>query len=287
MTAALLDGLVAGLQLGLLALGLSLLHGLAGVLNLAHGSFAVVAAVVAANLADGAGAPIGLAALAGIAAAAALAVALDRTVLRAVDAAPPDARVLLSLLLTLGVAFVVDGLLGWRYPDVALSIRVGGGPVEVLGVPMRRGALVAAGVAAATTVALVALLRGTVRGLAVRSVVQDEVGARLVGVDPARVRTLVLGVGGALAGLVAVTAAMTGPVDVRAGLDLTVQALVVAVVGGLGSVTGALLAGVLLGVVQALAAHLLGSYLTTVVLLLAAAATVLLRPRGLLGGDAS
>ena len=69
----------------------------------------------------------------------------------------------------------------------------------------------------------------------------------------------------------------------RAGFELTTFALIVTVVGGLGSVAGAFLAGVLLGVVQSLSAHYIGQYITTIILLGVAALTILVRPRGLLG----
>jgi branched-chain amino acid transport system permease protein len=114
-------------------------------------------------------------------------------------------------------------------------------------------------------------------------VIQDEVGARLVGINPSFVRTVIFALSGALAGVVAMTQAMNGPLTVNAGFELTTFALIVTVVGGLGSVAGAFLAGVLLGVVNALSAHYIGQYYTTVILLGAAALTILVRPRGLLG----
>jgi branched-chain amino acid transport system permease protein len=76
---------------------------------------------------------------------------------------------------------------------------------------------------------------------------------------------------------------MTAPLTVTSGFDLTTFALIVAVVGGLGSVAGAFLAGVLLGIVDNVSAHYIGEYITAIVLLAAAAATILVRPRGLLG----
>jgi len=117
-------------------------------------------------------------------------------------------------------------------------------------------------------------------------VIQDEEGARLCGVNPALVRTIIFGLSGILAGVVAVTRAMTTPVVSTAGIDLTIFALIVAVVGGLGSVSGAFLAGTLLGIVNTVSAFYIGSYVTTILLLLAAAATIVLRPSGLLGEGA-
>jgi branched-chain amino acid transport system permease protein len=114
-------------------------------------------------------------------------------------------------------------------------------------------------------------------------VIQDEIGARLVGINPSFVRTVIFALSGALAGVVAIAQSMSGPLTVSAGFELTTFALIVTVVGGLGSVAGAFLAGVLLGVVNALSAHYIGQYITTIILLSAAALTILIRPRGLLG----
>ena len=276
------DGIVLGLQFGLLGVGLSIVYGLGGVLNLAHGQIAVLGAIVTALRLD-AGAPAVVAVLTGLAVAGGLGLLLDRTLLRPVYRRRGESRVLLGLLLMLGVAFVVDGLLVWRYPIEALSLRVTGGPVDVLGVDMRRGSLLASGIALGTGAALVGFLRLTTLGKAVRSVIEDEVGAQLCGVNPATVRSLVLALSAVLAALVAVTRSMTSPVTVDAGIDLTILALIVAVVGGLGSVSGAFAAGVLLGIVNTVSAHYIGSYVTTIVLLGAAALTIVLRPSGLLG----
>lgn len=282
MKAVVLDGVVLGLQFGLLGVGLTVVYGLGGVLNLAHGQLAVLGAIVTALRLD-AGAPVVVAALTGLAAAGALGLVLDRTLLRAVYRRQGESRVLLGLLLMLGVAFVIDGVLGWRYPIEALSVRIAGAPVDILGVGMRRGSLLASGIALVVGVALVGFLRLTTVGKAVRSVIEDEVGAQLCGVNPATVRTLVLGLSAVLAALVAVTRSMTSPVTVDAGIDLTILALIVAVVGGLGSVSGAFAAGLLLGIVNTVSAHYIGSYITTVVLLGAAALTIVVRPSGLLG----
>jgi branched-chain amino acid transport system permease protein len=280
--AVVFDGIVLGLQFGLLGVGLTLVYGLGGVLNLAHGQLAVLGAIVAA-LAIDAGRPAGVAVLIGLAVAGLVGLVLDLTLMRPVYRRRGEPRVLLGLLLMLGVAFVIDGVLVWRYPIEALTLRIGGDPVDVLGVRMRTGSLLASAVAVAAGAVLVGFLRFATTGKAVRSVIQDEEGARLCGVNPAMVRSLVFALSGVLAALVAVTRSMTSPVTVNAGIDFTILALIVAVVGGLGSASGAFLAGVLLGIVNTVSAHYIGSYDTTIVLLVAAALTIVLRPSGLLG----
>jgi branched-chain amino acid transport system permease protein len=282
MKAVVLDGIVLGLQFGLLGVGLTLVYGLGGVLNLAHGQIAVLGAIVVALRMD-AGASAAVAILTGLALAGAVGLFLDLTLLRPVYRRRGESRVLLGLLLMLGVAFVIDGVLGWRYPIEALSLHIGGDPIDIAGVGMRTGSLLASAIAVGTGAVLAAVFRFTTFGKAVRSVIQDEIGAQLCGVRPATVRATVLALSAVLAALVAVTRSMTSPVTVDAGIDFTILALIVAVVGGLGSVSGAFLAGVLLGIVNTVSAHYIGSYVTTIVLLGAAALTIVLRPSGLLG----
>jgi branched-chain amino acid transport system permease protein len=282
MTANILDGIVLGLQFGLLAAGLTLVYGLGGVLNLAYGQMAVISAIIVA-LAMDAGVPTWPAVGLGLLAGGLLGLILDQTILRPVYRLRGEGRVLLSLLLTLGVSFIVDGFLIWRYPLKALTLRVGSGAVDILGVPMRWGSLVASAITLVTFMGLFIFFQRTSLGRAVRSVIEDEEGARLIGIDPNRMLRLILVLSGVLAALVAVTRAMVTPVDVQSGLFITVFALIVTVVGGLGSVAGALLAGIIMGIVNVIAADLIGSYISLIILLGAAAVTILIRPAGLLG----
>jgi branched-chain amino acid transport system permease protein len=282
MIANILDGIVLGLQFGLLATGLTLIYGLGGVLNLAYGQIAVVSAMTVA-LAIDAGMPALPAVGLGLLAGGLFGLLLDLTILRPVYRLRGEARVLLSLLLTLGVSFIVDGYLNWRYPLKALNLFIGGGAIEILGVPMRRGSLVASAITLVTIMGLFVFFRSTALGRAIRSVIENEDGARLIGIDPRKMLRLILVLSGVLAALVALTRSMIAPVDTTSGLSITVFALIVTVVGGLGNVVGALLAGIILGIVNVIAADLIGSYISLILLLVAAGVTILIRPAGLLG----
>ena len=282
MTANILDGIVLGLQLGLLATGLTLVYGLGGVLNLAYGQIAVISAMVVAFTMD-AGLPVLPAVAVGLIAGGLVGLILDQTLLRPVYRLHEEPRVLLSLLLTLGLSFIIDGFLIWRYPLEALSLHIRGGAIDILGVPMRRGSLVASAITLITFAGLFLFFRYTSLGLAIRSVIEDVEGSRLVGIEPKRMLRLILILSGVLAALVAITRSMVTPVDTTAGLSITVFALIVTVVGGLGSVAGAFLAGIILGIVNVVAADFIGSYISLIMLLVAAAVTILIRPAGLLG----
>ena len=282
MIANILDGLVFGLQLGLLATGLTLVYGMGGILNMAYGQIAVIAALIVSFAID-AGVPILLAIVIGLLAGGLVGLILDLTLLQPVYKLHEEPRVLLSLLLTLGLSFVIEGFLIWQFPLEALSIRVSGGVIDILGVPMRTGSLLASAITLITFAALFLFFRYTSLGLAVRSVIEDEEGARLVGIRPNQMLRLILFMSGVLAALVAVTRSMVTPVDMHAGLSITVFALIVTVVGGLGSVAGAFLAGIILGIINVVAADYIGSYVSLIMLLVAAALTILIRPAGLLG----
>jgi branched-chain amino acid transport system permease protein len=282
MRAVVLDGVVLGLALGLLGVGMTLVYGLGGVINLAYGQTVVLAAIVTSLRIDDGMSTVAACAV-GVLAAVGVSLLLDLTLLRPVYRQHGEERILLGLLLTLGAAFVVAGLLTWRYPIGALYINISGEPISILGVPMARGSIWASVIALVVGGALLLFFGGTTFGRGIRSIIQDEVGARLVGVNPSFARTVVFALSGALAGIVAVTYSMSGPLTVNAGFELTTFALIVTVVGGLGSVAGAFLAGVLLGIVNALSAHYIGQYYTSIILLAAAALTILIRPRGLLG----
>jgi branched-chain amino acid transport system permease protein len=282
MIANILDGIVLGLQFGLLATGLTLIYGLGGVLNLAYGQIAVTSAMTVALAVD-AGIPTLPAVGLGLLAGGLLGLILDLTILRPVYRLRGEARVLLSLLLTLGVSFIIDGFLNWRYPLMALNLFIEGGAVDILGVPMRRGSLVASAITLVTFAVLFVFFGRTSLGRAIRSVIENEEGARLIGIDPKQMLRLILVLSGVLAGLMVVTRSMVAPVDTKSGLSITVFALIVTVVGGLGNVVGALLAGIILGIINVIAADLIGSYISLIILLGAAAVTILIRPAGLLG----
>lgn len=282
MISLFIDGIIFGLQLSLLAVGLTLIFGLGGVLNLAHGQLAVIAGISAAGL-IGAGVNVPLAALLGVLIAGASGLVLDRSLMLMAYRYKGEARLLLGLVLTLGVSLAIEGYLNYSFPLVALSISLPILNVTLFGVVVRTTAIVAALIAILTLLSLFLFLKVTSLGKAVRSIVQNELGAELCGIDQASVRTFIFILGSLMAGLAGIAQGLTASLDVRMGMEFTIFALIVATVGGVRSINGTLAAGILLGVVNVFASFYVGTYLTFIILLTTAGLTILLRPRGLLG----
>jgi branched-chain amino acid transport system permease protein len=281
MIATLLDGIVQGLQLSLLAVGITLIYGLGGVLNLAHGQFAVFGGVAAALLVSAGLHPLASAA-GGVVSAGVLGVLVDRTLLVPAYRYRGEDRLLLGLILTLGLSFVIDGGLNYKFPEFSLTFRLPIQMVDIGGIPMRTASLAASLIAIVVFAGLAAFLRLTLTGKAIRSIIENEVGAELCGIDPGRTRTLIVCLAAMMAGIAGIAQGLFSTLGTEMGPEFTTLGLLVAVVGGVRSVNGTLAAGVLLGIVNAFASHYVGAYMAYIILLSAAVATILVRPAGLL-----
>jgi branched-chain amino acid transport system permease protein len=281
MFAILFDGVVQGLQLSLLAVGITLIYGLGGVLNLAHGQFAIVGGVAAALLLQLGLGPIA-ASLGGIASAGVLGLIVDRTLMLPAYRYRGEERLLLGLILTLGLSFVIDGYLNWKFPEFSLSFQLKVPMVEFGGIAMRTASLASSLIALVLFAALFAFLKLTLLGKSIRSIIENEAGAELCGIDPSRTRTLIVCLAAMMAGVAGVTQGLFSSLGTEMGPEFTILGLLVAVVGGVRSINGTLAAGILLGIVNAFASHYVGAYVAYIILLSFAMATILVRPAGLL-----
>ena len=280
MIAILFDGIVQGLQLSLMAVGITLIFGLGGVLNLAHGQFAVVGGIATALFIEAGVNPL-LACALGILSAGVFGLLVDRTLLLPAYRSAGEERLLLGLLITLGLSFVVNGYLDYKHANISLTLNLPTPSFEVAGVTIRTASAVAAFIAIVAFALLFAFLKGTLLGKVIRSIIQNEVGAGLCGINPGRIRTLIVTLSAMLAGLGGVAQGLFSSLGTEMGNELTSFALIVAVVGGVRSINGTLAAGVLLGIVNAFASYYVGAYLTLIILLGTAVFTILLRPEGL------
>jgi branched-chain amino acid transport system permease protein len=285
--ALLFDVMAGGLLMGglyaLIAVGLNLQYGLMRVLNVAHGEFLMIGGYLTYLLHVHLGVnPLATTLLVGPAVFAggmAVHAVLFRRLLR--QEKTREELEANSLLLSFGLLFILQNaalllwsadLKGYQYLDR---------PLRFLGAVFPANRVVAFGVAAAVTAGLFVFLKGTLAGAAVRALMQDPIGLRLMGVRVSRVHGLCFGLGVGLAAITGSLASMLFELTPFIGLPYTITGLVVIILGGLGSVAGSLLGGLILGVVEALGVHFTSPDLRTVISYAVLALVLILRPYGL------
>ncbi|MBM3531318.1 MAG: branched-chain amino acid ABC transporter permease [Alphaproteobacteria bacterium] len=279
-----LAGLSNGMLLFLIASGLSLIFGVLRIINFAHGAlfmFGAFAAVTLTGLV-----PEGLAGFAGVligatAGLAVLGAAIETGLLRRIYLAPHE----FQLLLTFALVFILGDAvkLIWGREDHSVSMpEILSGSTQALGVtfPTYRLFLIGAGIFIA--IGLWALLHKTRWGIFVRAATMDRAMLGSLGVDTRRLFTTVFVLGAALAGLGGALAAPVVSIGPGLHVQVIIDAFVVVVIGGMGSVAGAFVAALLVGLVNAFG--ILAFPGLSVVLTFALMAVVLIvRPWGLFG----
>jgi len=276
----LVQGALTSATIALVALGFSLVYGVGGIVNLAHGSFFMIGSYCA-YAASEAGAPLFLAALVGVASAMLSGVLLERLVI-----APIRHQEVAVLIATLAVAILVQSVVQFFYGGLERQLPgFVDGSVNILGVGLRQTELLA-GVAALVTIVIVLLvLTKSPTGRMVRAVAEDEEASVLVGVRPERVTLYVLAVGAGLAGLAGVLVAPYGVLTPTMWLLPLTQAFAIVILGGLGSIQGTVLASVVIGFLDRFVAFNVkdGSIKIGLVTVAVILATLVIRPQGLLG----
>ncbi|MFC7203251.1 branched-chain amino acid ABC transporter permease [Haloferax namakaokahaiae] len=273
------DGLAFGVFLALLGVGITLVFGLGEVLNLAIGTFAVLAVLVATIVVNS-GMSLTVAAIVALVAVAGFGLLVDRTILSLVYRSDGEERILLGIFTTLGLTVFLDGVLINYFPS-RYTLPLDIGTVSVGGASLTGSSLVIVAVGTIVLAILFGFLRGTFLGKATRTVFQDERGARLVGVNPRRIRTLIFVLSAAVAGLGGLVFAAGSAVAVSNGFQFTTFALIISIVGGVRSLVGAITAGVLLGLVNQFANFFVGSYIATIILFATAIVVLLVRPEAI------
>jgi branched-chain amino acid transport system permease protein len=269
-------GTSQGAVYGLVALGFVAVFAVSGVINLAQGEFAALAGLLAISAADG-GLPLPVAALLAVLAVAVVAVAMERLTVAPVK----RMTTLTSLILTLGVSTALKAamLLVWG-PDSRGLAPFSQGGLELGGVSIRGQELWILAVAAVVAVAVHRFYEGTLTGKALRACAEQPQAARLVGIPLGRASMLsflVAGVVGAVAGVIASPIAFT---SWESGLTLGLKGFVAATLGGLVSIRGAMLGGLVLGILESWTAGYVDTGLRDAVAFLVLIVVLVVRPGG-------
>jgi branched-chain amino acid transport system permease protein len=277
------SGLITGGIYAIVAIGLNLQYGLMRIMNISHGEFLMLGAYVT----WWAHTELGLSPLAFLPAVALLlflaGLLIYRLCFRRVIRSAPSVEVIeaRSLLIGFGLMYLVQNAayLAWGADLRGYSFLAE--PVEIAGARFTENRLVVFGFAVAASLLLLAALRFTLLGKAVRAMMQSPTGAQLVGIDTAVLHPVVFGAGLALAGLAGALLSMVYEISPSMGEPYTVTALIVITLGGLGSSAGCLIGGLLLGLVEAFGMHFTNPSLKMLLSYGVFIAVLLARPKGL------
>jgi branched-chain amino acid transport system permease protein len=275
-----LHGLLDGVYYLLIALGLSLIFSLGGIVNLAHGAFYAIGAYLTVVLAEHFG--FGGALVLSPVAVALLGILIERFLFRPFYRRDP----ILSLLLTFGLAMVAEQALRMIFGAPPLSFAIPDalrGQVFIGDFFYSRYRLVLLGVAVVCVIGIWLLLNRTPFGRVVRAGVQnpDMVGALGISLEPYMATVAALGIG--LAGLAGVLLAPIYSIHPAMGQEIITPAFVVVVIGGLGSFRGVVVAALLVGLVKGMTVAAGFAQFSTAVIYAMMLVVLLVRPRGLFG----
>jgi branched-chain amino acid transport system permease protein len=277
----LVNALVLGCLYACIAIGFSLVWGVLNVINLIHGSFIVLGSYLAWGLYQSLSIPPWYALVVAAPLFFILGYLLQRLLLNRVITAP----VLVTLTLTFGLDLILNNAMIYFFKADyrKLSLNPPMGSVSLFNVVVPVDRLLATVFALALTLVLYLVLRRLRVGRAIVAVRLDRDAAVLMGVDVKSIYAIAFGLGAALAGCAGVLMALIFPISPLTAPTFLAKAFVVCVLGGLGSVSGALAGGLLLALVESVGATYLGpSYATTLSFVLLIL-FLIVRPQGLLG----
>jgi branched-chain amino acid transport system permease protein len=284
----LLSGLVLGGMYALIALGLTLQYGIARIMNLSYGEFLVAAAFAALFLFTGMAINPILGLLLIVPAAFAANWLLYRIVLAPLVRRAKNQGMLEvdSILGTFGALFVIQGVMLVVFGGSLQSYSYLSVPVYILGTTLAANRILALVFALIVGLALYLLLTRTRYGTALRAIAVNPVAAQLSGIDIASASALAFAGGGAIVGAGGVLISMFLTFSAASGVVFTMKALIVVIMGGVGNMMGALVAGLLLGIAETAVARLVDPGLTIAVTYALFLAALLWRPTGLFGRPA-
>ncbi|GAB2495624.1 branched-chain amino acid ABC transporter permease [Promicromonospora xylanilytica] len=288
MTGALFaQSLVLGILLGglyaLLAAGLTLYFGVMRVVMIAHSAFLILAAYLAWYFHERSGLDPLLSLVITVPLFFVVGYGMQRFL---VSRLRPISLTTMSVLLTFAVALTIEGLLGfvWTGTQRRVQLEYSGASVEVAGVSIAVVKLIAFALAAVSLGALYLVLRKTSFGRALRATTQHPEAARLIGIDTDRVAGLGFGLGLATAAVGGTALALDYTIYPSLHWHWIGPLMAIIVVGGLGSIPGAAIAAMLLGVAASLLQVPLGTTWAQTVFYLALFVTLMIRPQGFFGG---
>jgi branched-chain amino acid transport system permease protein len=280
-----LFGLFVGSNYGVAAVGLSLVFGVLKVLNTAHGELLMIGGYLTYWLFTLLGIDPFVSILITGPALMLLGFAFHRGLFVFVERLDEEPRINTSLLISFGLALILTNLvqLLWSADERSVTTPYSGLGFVVFGVVVPYTRLASFVVALVAIVVLDQLLRRTFVGKAIRATAEDWQAAALAGIDVRRTYLVTFGISAALAAIAGALVSVSSTIAPSLGAAWTLKALVVVVLAGMGSVVGAFVAGLVLGVTEALGIYVVGDAYREVIGLVLFLVVLLVRPQGLFG----
>ena len=287
MLTTIIQLLIGGLLLGgiyaLAAFGLSISFGVLNILNIAHGEFLMLGAL----LAFGAFAYLGLSpffsAFLVIPIFMAVGIIFYRVLLNPIVDKPPHELLIASILVTLGVSLVIEDVTLFTWERSVVAINYSLSPISLGGVVISSLRLLFLIVITILTIALHFYIKKTYVGKAIRAITQDRDGAKIIGINLTRISPIAFGIGAALAAMAGAFYVTIFTVSPVIGIPLSVKFLCIVVLGGLGSLVGSLVGGLILGITETLTGYFIGADWSLTIAFLLLILILIFRPEGLLG----
>ena len=282
---AVLSGLTMGAVYALVALGLTLIYGVLHIINFAHGSLLMLALYAAYFLSFHGGVDPYLAIPLLLPVFFCLGYALQRWLIAPMSSGSEQN----VLLVTLALSMIIDNLTlyFWTSNTRSVDIPYAYNTVEFLGAYLPLGRVIAFFAALAAAPLLWLFMTRTRTGSAIRAVAIEKRGAEIVGIDVNHTYAICFGIGTACVALAACLLLPTFYVTPQVGYSFVLVAFTTVVLGGMGSLPGALIAGLLLGVIESLCGLFLGESLGQIGIFIAFILILLFKPSGLLGRRAA
>jgi branched-chain amino acid transport system permease protein len=274
-------GLLLGAVYALFSSGLTLIWGMMNFINFAHGEFVMLGMYVALLVLTWIGGGPGVFGFAAALGLFILGAAIYFLLIRQVMRGP----MLAQILSTFGLALLLRYAAFWMFSPnfVTLPPTVLSGTVNLHGILLGVPQLVAGLVAGLLALGMHLLLTRTAIGSQLLAVAEDRHAAMLMGIRPDRMQALAWGLSAASAGIAGALMALSYPFSPSVGETFALTAFVVVTMGGFGSVPGAMLAGLIVGLIQALSAYYFGPIYKDVIVYALFVALLWFRPQGLLG----
>ena len=278
-----LIGLIMGGIYALISMGLSMQYGVAKILNISHGEFIMIAAFMTYVLVVAGVHPI-LALVICCPFILAIGFILHRTLFKRLSDVAPSTAVFESnaMLLAFGLMFILQSVGSRIWGANPQGYTFMAYPVTIGNSQFAANRLFVLGFAIVISAAFYLFLMKTRLGKSIRAAAQDPVAAGLMGIKINTVMAICFGIGTMLAGVAGSLLSVILPLYTTMGMGYTVTAIIVVVLGGLGSIPGSIIGGVILGVVGTIASTIEPS-LTIVVFYVIIMALLIVRPKGLLG----